>query len=144
MDSNPKFETLLALDVGERRIGVARAHLDVRMARPLTTLENPDKFIDDIVALCQSEKAALVVIGRPRGMSGQETEQTRRIEAFGKTLEQRLDIPVYWTDEALTSAKAEAELRGRGKPYKKGDVDALAATYILDDFMTSNPEIKNA
>lgn len=132
---NRKLETLLALDVGERRIGVARAHLDVLFPAPLTTLENPESFIDDVVELARQERAAGVVIGLPRGLSGQETEQTRTVQAFGARLESRLVVPVYWTDEAVTSEKAEAELRSRGKPYTKTDIDALAATYILEDYI---------
>jgi putative Holliday junction resolvase len=144
METNRKIETLLSLDVGERRIGVARAHLSVLLPQPLTTLEVPERFIEDILALCQSERAAAVVVGRPRGLNGQETEQTRHVAQFGSRLESQLQIPVYWTDEAVTSAQAEAELRGRGKPYQKGDIDALAATYILEDFIREHPEFRHA
>jgi putative Holliday junction resolvase len=145
MTANPDTsnQTGLGLDVGERRIGVASAHLSVRFAGPLVTLDNPDRFLDDILALCHSEDAAWLVIGLPRGMQGQDTAQTARAQAFGAELTaylsaHGLQIPVYWIDEALTSAKAEAELQGRtkrGKSFAKGDVDALAATYILEDFL---------
>ncbi|HSH18375.1 MAG TPA: Holliday junction resolvase RuvX [Candidatus Saccharimonadales bacterium] len=132
---NP-YETILAFDVGARRIGVARAHLQALFPQPLTTLDAPDRFVEDIVALCQSERAGAIVIGLPRGMSGQDTAQTTAVRAFGERLQEQLQIPVYWTDEALTSAKAEAELQMRGRPYVRGDIDALAATYILEDFIT--------
>lgn len=140
METTAKHETLLALDVGERRIGVARARLDVPFPQPLCTLDVPADFMAEIEKLCAGEKAAAVVIGLPRGLSGQDTAQTEAVRAFGTGLETRLGIPVYWIDEALTSAKAEAELRGRGRLYAKGDVDALAATYILEDFITNNKE----
>jgi putative Holliday junction resolvase len=138
METPDKYQSVLALDVGERRIGVARAYLDVPFAQPFCTLADPASFIADIGHLCRSEKAAAVVIGLPRGLSGQDTAQTAYVQAFGSELENRLDIPVYWTDEALTSAKAEEELRGRGRPFAKGEVDALAATYILEDFITNH------
>ncbi len=136
----------LGLDVGTQRVGVAVANIGVRFARPLTTLQHPEHFIGDIIDLCKTEDAAWVVIGLPRGMSGQETAQTAHTRDFGATLVSGLataglQIPVYWIDEALTSAKAEAELQGRGKggkrgkPYAKADVDALAATYILEDYL---------
>jgi putative holliday junction resolvase len=140
MVANPKYETMLALDVGERRIGVARARLDARFPQPMLTLDNPDTFIDDIAALCVAEKAGLIVIGLPRGLSGQETPQTAMVQKFGTKLEARLDIPLYWIDEAVTSEKAETVLKNRGKPYVKGDIDALAATFILEDFITERPE----
>lgn len=142
MSNSPS--TGLALDVGERRIGVARANLTVRMAHPLTTLSRPESFIDDVIALVKSEDAAWVVIGLPRGLQGQDTAQTAYAREFGAALETAfkasgITLPVYWTDEALTSVRAEEELQSRqrsgARQYGKGEVDALAATYILEDFL---------
>lgn len=148
METNPKPETILALDVGTRRIGVARAYLDALFPHPLVTLVQPDEFIKAIVGLSLSEKAAALVIGLPRGLNGQETAQTADVREFGRQLERELRIPVYWSDEAVTSVKAETELRSRGKPFNKGDVDALAAVFILEDFITTSkrehPEVLNA
>jgi putative Holliday junction resolvase len=135
MEAPRSLDTILALNVGTKRIGVARAHLDTSFPAPLTTLAQPERFIDDIVMLSQSEKAAAVVVGLPRGMNGQETQQTHIVRDFVATLEPRLQIPVYWTDEAVTSEQAESELRRRGKPYTKADIDALAAVYILEDYL---------
>ena len=133
-------QSVLGIDVGEQRIGVARGRLDTRLASPLTTLESPERFADDIAELCRQEQAGGLVIGLPRGLDGQDTAQTGRARAFGEELERQLSagqsgIQVYWIDEALTSHKAETELQSRGKPYSKGDIDALAATYILEDFL---------
>jgi putative Holliday junction resolvase len=139
MVASPKFESLLAIDVGEKRIGVARAHLDALFPSPLTTLQNPESFVDDIVRLVAEEKAAALIVGLPRGLSGQETNQTTTVRDFVSRLQPELTIPVYWRDEAVTSEKAEAELRSRGKPYAKADIDALAAVYILEDYIKDNP-----
>lgn len=141
MKTSSKAETILALDVGEKRIGVARAHLSALFPQPLTTLQKPDTFLKDITMLCTTEKAAALIVGLPRGMNGQETAQTQTVKEFAEKLETAVDIPLYWMDEAVTSEKAEAELRRRGKPYAKSDVDALAAVYILEDFISSNPHI---
>lgn len=141
MQTTSNRRTILSFDIGARRIGVARAHLDAPFPAPLMTLENPDSFLDDIGKLVENEQAACVVLGLPRGMQGQPTEQTKRVQEFGRQLTDRLAIPLYWIDEALTSQKAEEELRRRGKPYQKGAVDALAATYILEDYIKEHPEI---
>jgi putative Holliday junction resolvase len=141
METNPKYETILALDVGEKRIGVARAHLDALFPTPLTTLEQPERFIEDILGLAASEKASALVVGLPRGLDGQSTAQTAAVQTFVTKLETRLSIPVYWSDEAMTSAHAEAELRARGKPYTKANIDALAAVYILEDHLREHPEL---
>ena len=133
----------LALDVGERRIGIASARLDVRHAGPLGTLHDPETFIADVLAQCRMHSAAWLVIGLPRGLDGQDTAQTQAVRAFGDKLTHELErsgltIPVYWIDEALTSHKAKEELQNRRRPYAKGAVDALAATYILEDFLVSH------
>jgi putative Holliday junction resolvase len=140
METTPNKETILALDVGERRIGVARCRLDARFPQPLTTLEQPATFMADIAQLIETEKAACLVVGRPRGLQGQETAQTAAVEAFVGRLQPQVDVPIYRVDEAVTSVSAEAELKQRGKPYARGDIDALAATYILEDFIAEHPE----
>jgi len=134
--------SILALDVGAQRIGVASANAVARLAHPLTTLQHTETIMADIQKLIDQEDAAILVVGWPRGMSGQTTDQTRTIEAFTEELKKILSIPVYSQDEAVTSHKAEEELRQRGKPFEKGDIDALAATYILEDFLNEHPEAR--
>jgi putative Holliday junction resolvase len=135
-------QSIVAFDVGAKRIGVATANAVARIAHPLTTLEHDDKIFDTIQNLLAREQAAIVVVGLPRGLQGQETEQTATIQRFGAKLEGQIGLPLHWQDEAVTSAQAEAELDKRGKPYTKGDIDALAATYILEDFLNEHPEVR--
>lgn len=127
--------TLLALDIGEQRIGVAEAHSVARIAHPLVTLAHTETIFDEIAELVRKQGAVLLVAGLPRGMQGQHTNQTQYAEAFVANLKQHVTVPIYWQDEAVTSQKAEKELEARKKPFTKGDVDALAATYILEDFL---------
>lgn len=133
--------SLLALDVGSKRIGVALAGSGVRFAKPLTTLEHTEDIFAEIVGLVQDNQVTVVVVGYPRGLEGQITEQTKSIEAFVEDLKQHLSVPVAWQDETLTSVKAETELESRhkGGMYNKSDVDALAATYILEDYINEHP-----
>lgn len=134
--------SVIALDVGERRVGVATASLQARLARPLTTLDNSDALLAQLQKLIAEHDVSAVVIGLPRGLSGQRTGQTLYAETFAKALKAQLNLPLYWQDEAVTSKQAEAELRARGKPYAKKDIDALAATYILEDFLAEHPEVQ--
>jgi putative Holliday junction resolvase len=127
--------TIVALDVGAQRIGVARANSIARIASPLTTLQHTDQVLSDIAALLKQEQADELVVGLPRGLEGQETDQTRTIRQFVAELQDHLTLPIHLQDEALTSVKAEKELEARRKPYAKGDIDALAATYILSDYL---------
>jgi putative Holliday junction resolvase len=128
--------SILALDVGGQRIGVARALVSVRIASPLTTLTHDDNVASALARLLEEHQVVALVVGLPRSLDGQYTDQTRAVEAFVAGL--HLDIPVYWQDEAVTSRQAREELERRGKPYAKGEVDALAATYILEDFLRDN------
>lgn len=133
--------TILALDVGGRRIGVAAANVTARIAHPLVTIENTPDTPSVLQRLVDEQQAIGLVVGLPRNLNGDETEQTRTVKAFVVSLQERITTPVYWQDEAVTSHKAEVELAERGKPYAKGDIDALAATYILEDFLQEHPEV---
>lgn len=129
--------TLLGIDIGSQRIGVALARLDVRIPQPLTTIvtDNVGDAMRQLIELVAKHDVIAVVAGWPRGLAGQATEQTRTVEAFVERLKVAVSVPVHLQDEALTSHKAEAELTARRKPYSKADIDALAATYILDDYL---------
>ncbi len=85
--------------------------------------------------ICTERAVSQLVAGLPRGLDGQETAQTAYARNFAEAISQQLQLPVYYQDEAVTSRQAEAELQARGKPYAKGDIDALAATYILEDYL---------
>lgn len=138
---NSHHNSVLALDVGGQRIGVALADLHSRLPAPLTTLRRSDSTFHDIHRLIDEHDAGMLVVGLPRGLDGQHTVQTIAVEEFKANLERTLSIPVYWQDEALTSRMAEEELASRGRPYKKEDIDALSAAYILEDFLRDHPEV---
>ena len=137
LNPNP---TIAALDVGQQRIGVALASVAAGIAHPFVTLQHDDQIVRQLQTLLSEQEVVALIVGLPRGLDGQETAQTRTVEAFAADLKKQIDIPLYWQDEAVTSRKAEAELEQRGKPYAKGDIDALAATYILEDFLRDHPE----
>ncbi|HSW98205.1 MAG TPA: Holliday junction resolvase RuvX [Candidatus Saccharimonadales bacterium] len=129
------------MDVGAKRIGVAVSDLQARLPHPLTTLEAGASTPEDVQDLAAKQGAVGLVIGLPRGLDGQETGQTRAVRGFAATLAAAVQLPQYWQDEAVTSVRAEEELVRRGKPFKKGDIDALSATYILEDFLHDHPEV---
>lgn len=124
---------ILSLDVGERRVGVAIANVIARLPRPLITLDNTEHMFQDIADLVTKVDAEVLVVGLPRNLSGDDTAQTAYVRAFAAKIE---NVEIVFQDEALTSQKAEQELKARGKPFAKGDIDALAATYILEDYLT--------
>ena len=136
------LKSVLALDVGSKRIGVAVASLQARLPHPLVTLEaTDDGLLPALEALVKSEDVGRLVVGLPRGMAGQSTAQTESTLRFSKTLQEHFDLPIDMQDEALTSVRAEEELQERGKAYSPGDIDALAATYILEDWLAARKEL---
>jgi putative Holliday junction resolvase len=138
MPAAPK--SVLGLDVGSKRIGIAITSLAARLPRPLTTLEWSNSFFDELDDIIQTEDAGILIVGLPRNLEGQRTAQTETIEAFTGQLRRHSSLPVHMQDEAVTSRQAEKELEARGKPYQRGDIDALAATYILQDWLAEHSE----
>jgi len=128
--------------VGEKRVGVELSDVLTRLPYPLTTVERSDGTPQDLQKLIVEHQSRALVVGLPRGLEGQRTAQTTAVEEFAQSLTPPIEVPLFWQDEALTSRKAEEELNARGKPYKKGDIDALSATYILEDFLQDHPDLE--
>jgi len=128
--------TILALDVGSKRIGLALASYAARIASPYKTIINDDEVWQQLRAICESEAVTQLVVGLPRGLDGQSTAQTQYAQDFATKLAAEVDLPVSLIDEAVTSRQAEAELVSRGRNFSKGDIDALAAVYMLEDYMS--------
>lgn len=126
------------MDVGSKRIGIAAASMIARLPRPVTTLENDPNFLTALKDIINNEGAGQLIIGLPRGLEGQETDQTRAVRDFASMVEEATKLPIHFQDEAVTSEKAIDELNKRGRDYSKGDVDSLAATYILEDWLTGH------
>jgi putative Holliday junction resolvase len=100
-----------------------------------------DTFFAALQTIIETEKANMLIVGLPRNLAGRHTPQTQATEAFAAELGRRCKLPIHLQDEAVTSKQAEAELKARGKAYERGDIDALAATYILEDFLADNKDL---
>ncbi len=129
-----KGRTLIGLDVGEKRIGVAVADTAVRIAVPFDTVEVDGAEIETIAEIVLKEGAETIVVGYPRNQQGEATAQTNYVEGFAKRLEY-LAKEIVFQDESLTSVLAEQRLIAYKRPYSKGDIDAQAAAIILQDYV---------
>lgn len=130
-------QTLICLDVGEKRIGVAVADLSVRIPVSFDTILVDGGEIAAIAELVIQEGADTIVVGYPRNQSGDPTAQTRFVEEFADRLEDIVKTIVF-QDESLTSVQAEQELKEIGQPYTKADIDARAAAIILNDYIRAH------
>jgi putative Holliday junction resolvase len=126
--------SIVALDVGERRIGVAVADTAVRIAVAYDTIEVDGSELEAIARIVISEHADTLVIGFPRNQAGEPTAQTEFVVAFSEKLKDVAENIVF-QDESLTSVLAEQRLKSYKKPYTKDDIDAQAAAIILQDYL---------
>jgi putative Holliday junction resolvase len=125
---------LLGLDIGLKRTGIARASSVARLAEPLTTADT-EQLLEIIDKLIKENSVEAVVVGLPRNLSGEDTQQTKWVRQWVAQTKPTIPVPMYWQDEALTSRLAEAE-KNDGK--KNHSTDALAAAIILQDFLDSS------
>ena len=133
----PITRTLIALDVGEKRIGIALADTGVKIAMPYDTIDVDGSEARSITELIIKESASVVVVGYPRNQSGLPTLQTEYVERFVEHLPD-IDAEIVFQDESLTSVIAEEQLKAHKRPYTKGDIDAHAAAIILQDYIEEN------
>ena len=129
-------KNILALDVGDRRVGVALADSQIKIAVPYGYLERSDKIIQQITELMLDHDINILVVGYPRNQSGEATKQTESVEQFAEELaEIEIDADLVFQDESLSSVEAERRL---GRVKDKGEIDAEAASIILQDYLEQN------
>ena len=129
---------ILALDVGEKRIGVARADSSTRIAIPVGFVVVDGSEWQEIAKIARLNGTNFFVLGLPRSNEGNETAQSLYVRQFAKKLLGKLPgAKVRFQDESLTSVVAEERLKTRRKVYAKGEIDAEAAAIILQDFLES-------
>lgn len=128
---------IISLDFGEKYIGVAYADTDsVLIAQPLEIISNKSdgKELEAIEVLCKKKRAELIVLGYPRNLSGNATQQTRDVEAFGDKIKGTLEVPLKYQDETLSSVLVKDQLSEDKKGNKKR-IDDQAAALILQDYL---------
>ena len=134
---------VLALDVGDVRIGMARTDALGITAQPVGVLTRSELTADleRLLAVIQEHSVDLVVVGLPLRMDGTDSPQTTKVRQFADSLGKVCPVPLEWSDERLTTEEAEAVLtkaRVRGKKRKRV-VDVIAAQIILQDWLADHP-----
>ena len=122
---------IIGLDLGISRTGVARINTVAKIAEPLTEINmQKNDFIEELKNLVIKYDGCAVVAGLPRGLDGQETEQTVWARELIKKIEVNVEVPVFGIDEAGTTKLAEQ------RAQKNESVDSVAAGIILEDFIS--------
>jgi putative Holliday junction resolvase len=130
---------VLALDLGEVRIGVALSDPGRRVAVPAGTLRvaGPPRDLKAVAALVREHGATDVVVGHPLTLAGERGAAAHRAEEFAEGLRMLLEVPVHLQDERLTTVEADRGLREAGAAGRdrRQSVDQAAATLILRAFL---------
>lgn len=130
-------ERVLALDVGDKRIGVAVSDPFFLFATGLKVIvrENDNKALEEIKEICQTYKIKKIIVGLPYNMDGSIGAQAKKTVKFTEKLES--DFEIIYRDERLTSFEAEEMLKKENKKYtkNKGLVDIKAACIILQSYI---------
>jgi putative holliday junction resolvase len=130
---------VVALDLGEARIGVAVSDPERTVAMPSGTIR-VSGGVEDLKAvarLVERSGAIEVVVGHPISLSGESGPSARRAEEFARGLGLLLNVPVHLQDERFSTVEAERELRAagaRGRDVREA-VDASAAAVILESYL---------
>ncbi|MGF1497364.1 MAG: Holliday junction resolvase RuvX [Elainellaceae cyanobacterium] len=131
--------SVLGLDVGRRRIGVAGCDGTGLIATGITTIERRS-FEQDVARLRElvnERRAEALIVGLPYTMKGEIGFQARQVQKFAQRLGDALQLPVEYMDERLTSFQAEQFLldEGRSPSRNKGLIDRKAAAIILQQWL---------
>lgn len=131
----------LAIDFGERRIGLAISDREGRLAVPLETVERTSdrQAAGRIAEIAEREGVERLVAGEPRGLDGRRGDAARRAAAFARRAARACRLPLELVDESLTSVEADERLReaGFGAEERRERIDAVAAQILLEEVLAS-------
>ncbi len=145
--------SILAVDYGRARMGLALADAETRIAQPLSTMErvNRNEDMRRLRELVRQHSVMQIVLGLPLRLDGTRGEMAEEVERFAQRVRKQIGVPVEMVDERLTSWEAERlleEVQGRfiheekltgGRKSKnvqtKMSVDAVAAAVILKEYL---------
>lgn len=130
----------LALDIGQKRIGIAVSDELKVTAHPVMTLVRRPHTREDlrsIARLARKYAVAGIVVGDPLHLSGEASSQTLRAREFARQLGELTGLPIHLHDERLTSREAHQILYEAGHPRQEHSrqVDQVAAVLILESFL---------
>jgi putative holliday junction resolvase len=135
-------QRILAVDPGERRIGLALSDESATIANPLRVLKHVSMIVDagTIAQIAVDEKAAMILVGCAYGLEGEETPASRHAARLANAIISQIDLPVIlWDESGSTQTAREARLAvGARRSRRTGHLDELAAVVILQSYLDSD------
>lgn len=130
----PNYGSIIGIDYGAKKIGLAVSSPDRVISLPLALIENNNKVFDEILSSIRSKKTVGLVLGLPVNMDGSESPSSEKIYQFAKKISEKTNLPIYLQDERRTSRAADSLLLIAGFSRKKRNAldDSIAASLILE------------
>ena len=130
----------LALDLGDRRIGVAISDTLGMLARSLEVFKRTSRIADfaHVGNLVAQHQVDAIIVGLPISMDGSEGRQAAWVRDYSAALAETLSIPLHLWDERLTTEEAAGIMRAQGKSPTKDWIDAVAAAVILQSYLDNH------
>jgi putative Holliday junction resolvase len=132
---------VMALDVGDRNIGVAVSDALLLTAQGRATLRRTswEADVQYLRKVAEENEVSKIIVGKPLHMDGRDSRQSRKVAHFAMKLSKSLSLPVILWDERLTSFAAEQHLEEAGLNWRnrRKHVDKVAAMFILQDYLDS-------
>lgn len=130
---------VLALDIGEKRIGIATSDLSGKMAFPVCVLPSSEVIsrARSFQTVLEDHEPELLVVGLPLSLSGRAEAQASRIRRVAGQIAKACDLPLEYCDERLSSSEAKRILREQGVSEKqaRGSIDKIAASLFLQTWL---------
>lgn len=130
---------ILAVDHGEKRIGLALSDETARLARPLTVLLHVSRALNSarVAEIASIQGVGLILVGQSFDLDGNPNPAGRRAARFAEALAAQTDIPIKLWDEALTTRDAQSAARamGLGRKKRAGHLDDHAAAVLLQSYL---------
>jgi putative Holliday junction resolvase len=131
----------MALDIGDRRIGVAVSDPDKTLARSLQVIRRRSNEADvsAIASLVEEYDVEKIIVGHPLRLDGTAGEQARRVAAYTERLRKAVGVPVVLCDEGFSTLRAREMMieAGTKRKDRRTRLDAVAAAVILQDYLDS-------
>ncbi|MCL1890413.1 MAG: Holliday junction resolvase RuvX [Coriobacteriia bacterium] len=130
---------ILALDIGEKRCGIAVSDAAQKIAFPISTLSTQEVMDNhpSFKRILEDYEPELLLCGLPVSLDGTEHSQAKRIRTQAQHISEQTEIPLAFTDERLSSAQARRALKeaGQNERLMRGKIDMVAASLFLQSYL---------
>lgn len=130
----------MAVDYGEKRIGIALSDPMRMFAKPFVVLPNTENYLQEISKIVEEENVRKIILGLPLNLKGEDSQKTKEVRVEFEKFKKYFTIPIILWDERFTTVEANEILKKQKYSIKDARkvVDKLAASLILKSYLDNN------